>query len=139
MPLSCDCYGGCWADHSVGWHEIPIPQALIDEGKEVGSSYPQTYAVARMTAGYSLVTYGGYVLVDKILRIESESEYKAILKNTESLTMKKYPRWKFDPKDDITLLELASIVKVLDLKVDDAVLSKLPSYSGRHFKDGRDG
>ena len=27
MPLSCDCYGGCWSVHSRDWPSIPCTEA----------------------------------------------------------------------------------------------------------------
>lgn len=54
MPLNCDCYPGCWGDHSEGWSEIADPQDKF-----------------RIRAVKSL-PYGTYVTVKGKLRVETQ-------------------------------------------------------------------
>ncbi len=41
MPLSCDCYGGCWGDHSKNWPDMAYTeeraQYLVANNKLYGS------------------------------------------------------------------------------------------------------
>lgn len=64
MPLSCDCYGGCWAVHSKQWPVI------------IGSTAKSLWARA-----VKKLPYGTYVLIsDKELRIETEALKNELLK-----------------------------------------------------------
>ena len=54
MPLNCDCYGGCWGDHSEDWPSTP------DESESM-----------RKLAVLTL-PYGTYVTVDGYLRVETQ-------------------------------------------------------------------
>jgi hypothetical protein len=49
LPLHCDCYGGCWADHSVDWVKV---------GTEANAS--QLHELAHTT-----LPYGTYVYIGK--------------------------------------------------------------------------
>ena len=60
--LTCDCYGGCWADHSKGWPSVPQPR---DPHKVV------------MEAN---VPYGSYVIVEQSLRLETEEYREAVMR-----------------------------------------------------------
>ncbi len=55
MPLSCDCYPGCWGDHSKDWPLIPF----ADHDK----------ADVR-AAVKGAVPYGSYVEVKEGIRVE---------------------------------------------------------------------
>ena len=61
MPLSCDCYGGCWGDHSKGWPSVPQPR--------------DPHAVARKAG----VPHGSYVIVEQGLRLETEAYRDAVM------------------------------------------------------------
>jgi len=57
MPLSCDCYPGCWAEHSENW-------SCIQGTPEFISSF---YEIARR-----VLPHGSYVLIEEtILRCET--------------------------------------------------------------------
>lgn len=59
MPLNCDCYPGCWGDHSELWPEIIC--ADKDRAREVRKRI------------MSLVPYGSYVSADDcIVRVEPD-------------------------------------------------------------------
>jgi hypothetical protein len=73
MPLSCDCYGGCWGDHSASWPRLSFnTEAVASEAArrchQVADSYDQKLL--------GRIEYGTYVLVGKELRFETE-EVKA--------------------------------------------------------------
>lgn len=57
MPLSCDCYPGCWGDHSKGWPLVPFK----------GAPKSDTRVVVR-----SVIPHGSYVEVDDGIRIEPD-------------------------------------------------------------------
>lgn len=57
MPLSCDCYGGCWGDHSKDWPSVVIPPGM------------ETAAAMQLT--HSIVPYGSYVLMGTTVRTET--------------------------------------------------------------------
>ena len=53
MTLSCDCYAGCWGDHSEGWPEIHDPDGVYRR------------------AAIGLLDYGTYVTMPgNVLRIQ---------------------------------------------------------------------
>lgn len=55
MPLNCDCYPGCWGDHSKDWPLIPLDERNASQLRaDVGR----------------LVPYGSYVEVEGGIRIE---------------------------------------------------------------------
>lgn len=69
MPLNCDCYGGCWGDHSKDWPLVaftndyrtnPMPawarKALLDSG----------------------IPYGSFVITNHGIRVE-RAEYVPVL------------------------------------------------------------
>lgn len=58
-PLGCDCYPGCWGDHSAAWPVIPFESE--HEGK-------RAYAIV---VKYKLAPYGAYVLMRRELRFAS--------------------------------------------------------------------
>jgi hypothetical protein len=66
MPLSCDCYGGCWGDHSEGW------PAITGRDREILN---QAYRACWEQFGFSR---GTFVLVGTELRLETENQ-KALI------------------------------------------------------------
>lgn len=61
MPLSCDCFDGCWDVHSLGWPVLTIHK---------GVNTAQLAATAR-------IPYGSYVKVGTQFRCETD-EYFAV-------------------------------------------------------------
>ena len=49
--LACDCYDGCWEDHSANWHSI---ETGLQYAKEIKSYLSQTFE------------YGSYVVFEEI-------------------------------------------------------------------------
>lgn len=78
MPLSQSDpsldYGGSWADASQGWPSISFPTE-----EEAKRAYVMAWREVK-------VPYGSYVLVDKVLRLETEE-----LKNRVELQLRKAP------------------------------------------------
>lgn len=79
MPLSCDCYGGCWGTHAVerNWPFVRVTEAELEpyhaEHRPIMS---YLWDVAKK---HTLIPYGSYVVVsDDEIRVETE-EYKALL------------------------------------------------------------
>lgn len=76
MPLSCDCYGGCWGTHSKRWPSIrPTPEDLKPFNHERHPIMCFLYAATRK---HTLIPYGSYVIADGEIRVETE-EYKMLL------------------------------------------------------------
>lgn len=62
MPLSCDCYGGCWAEHSKGWPRVTLPDpARLD------ALYRDCWETLK-------IPHGSYVLVASELELRLETE-----------------------------------------------------------------
>lgn len=61
MPLSCDCYAGCWGDHSKGWPSVPQPRDPHKLARDAG------------------VPYGSYVIAEQSLRVETEAYREAVM------------------------------------------------------------
>ncbi len=57
MPLSCDCYPGCWGVHSQDWPEIWEPRTM---------SQGEFYRLV-----HKLVPYGSYVMMHGRVRVET--------------------------------------------------------------------
>jgi hypothetical protein len=76
MPLSCDCYGGCWGVHSKNWPHIKVTPEDLTPFKD--SHHPVMSFLHAVTKGHTLIPYGSYVISDKEIRVETE-EYKAWL------------------------------------------------------------
>jgi NTP pyrophosphatase (non-canonical NTP hydrolase) len=84
MPLNCDCYGGCWGDHSKGWPTIFF--LTKDEATRV------------FTACWKVlgIPHGSYVLDGRDLRLETE-EYatkvrRYVLAQTNQMSPNDYQR-----------------------------------------------
>ncbi len=59
MPLSCDCYPGCWGVHAEKWPRILLPSSIARE---------DFYRLVR-----KVVPYGSYVMVmNGSVHVESE-------------------------------------------------------------------
>lgn len=73
MPLSCDCYGGCWGEHSKGWPEVEVPVGLIHDYK---TKHPyETYfaqGAAYEVISHAEIPYGSYVQMTGFVRLETE-------------------------------------------------------------------
>ena len=64
MPLSCDCYDGCWGDHSKHWPSIRATN---------GISIDVLWAVSKR-----VVPYGSYVRDEDEMRFETVGYQKAV-------------------------------------------------------------
>ena len=56
MPLSCDCFPGCWRGHSAHW---PIIEDRVKE---------------KYKCAFEALPYGTYVLVGDTLRVETQAQ-----------------------------------------------------------------
>ena len=73
MPLNCDCYPGCWADHSEGWPSIEVP--FDKPGNAV--------RIARLAD----LPRGSYVIMGNVLRVET-TDYLSTVRNAMGLPPK---------------------------------------------------
>lgn len=78
MPLSCDCFDGCWGQHSRHWPSIAIPEVLIEIGRERGERYPHT--LGNFLIFSAKIPYGCYVVDDGMIRVD-DTQHVAGLKN----------------------------------------------------------
>jgi hypothetical protein len=78
MPLSCDCYPGCWGDHASNWLSVEIPRRLIEQAKLVNPIYPEHVAAVRLCQEAG-VPYGSYVTDGCILSIETPQLVQAVI------------------------------------------------------------
>ncbi len=78
MPLSCDCYGGCWGTHSEGWPSAPIPTEMLEAASKAGSRYPSS-TVANPILRKLDLPYGTYVVVTDAIRVEREEYLPRVL------------------------------------------------------------
>lgn len=67
MPLNCDCYGGCWGDHSKNWPFIRFPNS-----NEANKAFRLCH---------KNIPYGTYVIMGIDIRFETEAQ-KEILNRT---------------------------------------------------------
>lgn len=58
MPLRCDCYGGCWGDHSKEWPRVEFDEAIM-------------IWLAKQPSHISSLYYGSYVVADGYIRFET--------------------------------------------------------------------
>lgn len=56
MPLSCDCYAGCWRAHSEAWPKVKTSGAYNNRGLMLLIGAP----------------YGSYVTLSGEIRLETE-------------------------------------------------------------------
>lgn len=78
MPLSCDCYGGCWGTHSTDWPSVPIPQRMLDKAAAAGSQYPSS-TIANPILRQLNLPYGTYVVVKDAIRVEREEYLQPVM------------------------------------------------------------
>lgn len=76
-PLGCDCYGGCWGDHSKDWPSIAIPVPLIELAALSNAYYP-THVAAMRLVNEAGIPYGSYVISKDRLRVETEEQYDLV-------------------------------------------------------------
>ena len=86
MPLNCDCYDGCWGDHSENWPRVIVPTGafILLKGKP-GTLQRQTVSEALFAAAVKLLPHGTYVWggradKDDLLRVEKPEYVDVILK-----------------------------------------------------------
>ncbi len=77
MPLSCDCYPGCWSAHSKNWPTMGIPRDLIEKARDRDPHYPE-HTVAVRLCKKAGVPHGCYVTVERRLRVETRVFLKRI-------------------------------------------------------------
>lgn len=69
MPLSCDCFPGCWGKHSEGWPQI-----------EFATEEQATKARRWIIANPKAIPYGSYVsMSDTVIRLEERAYVTAVL------------------------------------------------------------
>jgi hypothetical protein len=79
MPLGrCDCYGGCWGDHSVDWPSIKLSLALMEEGRLKNPRYPSS-AIGNRILREANVPYGCAVVMPDSIRLETPEFLAAVL------------------------------------------------------------
>lgn len=74
-PLSCDCYDGCWGDHSQDWTQVQIPAELIAQAGRV--QYPRVHAAGRIVRAAG-VPHGSYVVTDRHIRVETDAQAEMV-------------------------------------------------------------
>lgn len=82
MPLSCDCFSGCWGVHSKNWPALHIPQHLIDKHAE--HRYPDSVAAGEIIHACA-IPYGSCVNVSGELRLETQELFQTVKTYLESL------------------------------------------------------
>lgn len=95
MPLSCDCYPGCWAKHSESWDRL----------KSFNLERLRRLAIKNLS-------HGSYVVMEDYIRIETKemteqlvSLYPVTIQEITSANMSRVARW--HSLDDWTPLEWA--------------------------------
>lgn len=80
MPLACDCYGGCWGDHSEGWPEVPFTDAAWKRAVEQlpYGSYVRVRDDSEPKSEATWRAWTGQRPQLGVIRIEQE-EYRAII------------------------------------------------------------
>ena len=61
--LGCDCYGGCWGDHSKDWPKLIFE--TIGETREAYRRCHQTETMGQHLPRERRVPYGSYIIMDK--------------------------------------------------------------------------
>lgn len=91
MPLSCDCYGGCWGDHSKDWPSATIPEELIEAERKRGVHYPDVAATTRLVNA-AKIPYGSYVGIgEDVLRVENSAYLAQLVDAINAATRKPNP------------------------------------------------
>ena len=78
MPLGCDCYGGCWGDHSKDWPSIALSEKSLAEARKINSRYPESVAGGAIAKRANL-PYGSYVIMSGSLRVETPELMSLVL------------------------------------------------------------
>ena len=68
--LTCDCYAGCWDDHSKDWPSLVIPDELIELERKRGVHYP-TVAARTKLVNAAKIPYGAFFSEGSVLRVET--------------------------------------------------------------------
>ena len=66
MPLRCDCYPGCWGDHSEGWPSVP-------------KDYFGHPLMVRNILKKAGIRYGSYVIMENEVRVETEEMRRSLI------------------------------------------------------------
>lgn len=77
MPLSCDCYPGCWGQHSLTWAKV------------VNSSEGQAQSMFRSCV--KVLRYGTYVRFGLEVRFENFSDIKLVRKHMAGAEGEHFP------------------------------------------------
>lgn len=78
MPLSCDCYPGCWGDHATSWLAVEIPKDRIARARLLNPRYPEHVAAVQLCEEAG-VPYGSYVTTGNLLSIETPKLVQAVI------------------------------------------------------------
>lgn len=70
-PLGCDCYGGCWGDHSADWHKVRTP--MLDAAK----------LWCRDNVGYGFCVFGGLKREEIEIRLALEVDRDRLLEHLD--------------------------------------------------------
>lgn len=76
MPLSCDCYGGCWGDHSQQWPRVAGTPTPVEQTKHQTVS---AEAMAYYRLAQKVLPYGTYVFMSDHLRVETNELMRTLL------------------------------------------------------------
>lgn len=90
MPLSCDCYAGCWWEHSKEWPSVTIPEELIEAERGRSVHYPDVAARAKLVNAAEL-PYGSYVSDGILLRVETSAYLAQVVDAINAATKKPSP------------------------------------------------
>ncbi len=72
MPLNCDCYGGCWGDHSKDWPSLT----------DINKSFRKL--------ALQVLPAGTYVTIDNRLRVETPELVQILIEKKYNETLKQY-------------------------------------------------
>jgi NTP pyrophosphatase (non-canonical NTP hydrolase) len=80
VPLSCDCYPGCWGNHSTGW-----PSVFIEDSKKLDAAYWACWKQLN-------IPHGSYVRMSTWeLRLQTEEYKKRVEEFVRGLEQEKEP------------------------------------------------
>ena len=78
MPLTCDCYDGCWGDHSANWMCVEVPRSRIEAARLVNPRYPESVAATALCKEAG-VPYGSYVVDGRVLSVETPNLMQLVI------------------------------------------------------------
>lgn len=87
MPLDCDCYGGCWGDHSEIWPRLKWPAGIVIKCREGESVRQRLMRAVREVVPYGSYVNGGRTGQDDMIRLEKEEYVDAVLKEIMNETV----------------------------------------------------